>query len=207
MGSLVDQDAAAFAAPGCAPVGLTVVGVGTPPGVDDPVGTTDLAQLAGLDDLTDLLVQLVGSLVEHDAQLDFGMSSCAVQHLLNVGSADASGLLADDMHAVLQSVDSHFVVQVVGNGGDDGINVTGSDHFLVVLVNGNFGELSLDSLALSGVDVTDSAQFAVRGNCCGGEAGESGGAGQDVAVRAALCAEADDAITNLVHVACLLNKK
>ena len=86
------------------------------------------------------------------------------------------------------------------NGGDDGINVAGGDHVLVVLVNGNFGELSLDGLALCGIDVTDSAQLAVRGDSCGGEAGESGGAGQDVAVRAALCAVTDDAITNLVHV-------
>ena len=54
--------------------------------------------------------------------------------------------------------------------------------------------------------ITDSTQLTVSGDSGGGEAGESGGAGQDVAVRAALCAETDDAITNLVHVAFLLTE-
>src|SRR5699024_8611752 len=70
MRGLVDQDAAAFAAPGGAPFALLIVAVRAPPGVDDPVGAADLAELAGSDDLLDLLVELVGALVEHDAERD-----------------------------------------------------------------------------------------------------------------------------------------
>ena len=96
------------------------------------------------------------------------------------------------------------MVQVVGNGGDDGVHVAGSDHFLVVSVDGDVGELGSSGLALGGVIVADSAQGAVSGDISGGEAGESGGAGQNVDVGATLCAEADDTITNLFHVAFLL---
>ena len=202
MGRLVYQNTAAFAAPGGAPRGLTVVGIGTPPGVDDPLAAADLAQLPGGHDFLDLLVQLVGALVEHDAEGRFGMGLMAVDHLLHVLGADTGRLFADDVHAVLHGVDGHLMVQVVGNSSDDGVTVAGGDHVLVVLVNGDVGIFGLGSLPLGGIVVADGAQGAVGRDLGGGHAGESGGSGEDVAVRAALCAEADDTVTNfVVHVA------
>ena len=202
MGSLVDQNAAAFSAPGGAPLGLTVVGIRTPPGVDDPAGTADLAQLAGLHNGLDLLIELIGSLVEHDAESNLRVGLAAVDHLLHVLGTDAGRLLTDNIHAVLHGVNGHFVVQVVGDSGDDGITVAGGDHVPVVLVDRVVGELLLGGCPLGRVNVADGAQRAVRRDGGGREAGESSRSGQDVAVRATLGTEANDTVANfLVHVA------
>ena len=95
------------------------------------------------------------------------------------------------------SIDLHVMM-------DHGINIAGGDHFLVILVNGDVGELLSNSGALGGVGVTDSTQLAVSGNSSCGEAGEGRGAGQNVDIGATLSTIADDTITNLVHFAFLL---
>ena len=198
MGSLVDQDTAAFATPGSTPCALLVVAVRTPPGVDHPLRAADLAQLTAGNDLLDLLVQLVGALVEHDAEGNFGMSLSAGDHLLNILAADAGGLLAQNVHAMLHSVDGDLVVQVVRNSGDDGINSAAGDHILPILEEGHIGVLLLAHLLLLGIDITQSAQCAVVGARCADHAGErSGSVGQEASIAAALSTDTDQAITNL----------
>src|SRR5690606_1385582 len=63
--ALVEQHAAALAAPGRAPAAGGVVGLGAEPICDDPVDATDFAELAALDEVADLDVVVVGALVEH----------------------------------------------------------------------------------------------------------------------------------------------
>ena len=128
------------------------------------------------------------------------MGLMAVDHLLHVLCTDTGRLLADDVHAVLHGVDSHLVVQIMGDGGDNRITVTGGDHVPVILENRIVRELLLCQLPAGWINVADGAQGTVGRNGSGGKTGERGCAGENAAVVAALCTEADDAITNsLVH--------
>jgi len=134
------------------------LGTLTIPSGDDPVSAADLTEFAGLNDLTDLDVQGVGALVEHHTEGELGMTCCAFVHLTNLLCINACRLIAHSMDAVLHSVDNDFGMQIVGNGGDNSVNITGGDHFFPIGIDRNFGINLLGELDLLGIDFADSAK-------------------------------------------------
>ena len=137
MRSLVYQNAAAFAAPGCTPVALAVVAVRTPPGIDDPAGTTDLSQFTRCHQLFYLLIQLIGSLVEHDAESHIRMGCRTLVHLTYCLCVNAGRLLYQNIHPVLQAVDGNLCMEIMRNRGNHCIYIAGINHILPVCIERN----------------------------------------------------------------------
>ena len=199
MGRLIHQHAAALAAPGGAPGAGAVVAVRPPPAVDDPAGTADLAQLTALHQGLHLLVQLVGALVEHDAEGHVGVPGGAFVHLPHSLGIHAGGLFHQHVHAMLQAVDGDLRVQVVGDGGDHRVAGARGDHVLPVPEEGVLRVLLTAQLLLGGVDVAQRTQGAVGRTLRRGHAGEALGlAAEEPGIGRALVADADQAESDLL---------
>ena len=195
--SLVDQDAAAFAAPCCTPIAGAIVCIRAVPAVDDPVGTADLAELSALDLFTDLDVQRVCTLIEHDSECQLRMTGCALVHLADVLGGNTGRLLNQSMNAMLQSIHSNFRMEVMRKGRDNRVDQTGGNHFFIVFKYGEIRIQFFDLLSLGRIDICDSCYRAVcrgislerhTGICLSQEHSD---------ISASLITEADDAETKL----------
>ena len=100
---LIDQHAAALAAPGGPPFALLIVAVRPPPGVDDPVHTADFAQFAGLHQVGSFLYS---SLVRWLNMMPkaAGLGGSIFVHLAHLLGIHGGRLFHQRMHAMLQRV-------------------------------------------------------------------------------------------------------
>ena len=101
--ALVDEYAAAFAAPGRPPAARGVVGPGAKPVGDQPGDAGDFAEFAGLHKLAEFLIHGIAALVEHDAEFEVGV--LLEGGFIGVGAGaggfdgDGQGLFHEDVEA------------------------------------------------------------------------------------------------------------
>src|SRR5699024_8256344 len=180
--SLVDQDAAALAAPGRAPCRLVVVALRAPPGGDDPGGVAQLPELAGVDQGLQVGVHGVRALVEHDREGRLGMGGREGVHLLDLLRVHPGRLLGEGVDALADRGDRHLRVQVVRHSGHHRVDIAGIEHGDVVVVEGGARVLLGGDVLLGRVGVGDGAECHPLDLAVGEDAG----------VRPALGAESDD---------------
>ena len=133
-----------------------------------------------------VLVQRVGALVEEDAEGELRLGGRDVDELAGLPGVDADGLLDESVHPVLEGVDAHLRVQVVGHGGHDGVHVAGGHHLGVVGVERD--TVGVGGLLLLGQDVADGPETHAGHPVVGQQGG----------VQATLSAEPDDAEPNRI---------
>ncbi len=201
VGALVEQDAAALARPGGAPGARVVVGLGAVPVGDDPARALEGAQLAGIHDLLDLAVDVVGALVEHHTELELGMAVGLGHHLAHLKGVDAGGLLAHDMESGLHGLDGVAGVVVVGDGDDDGVDEPRGDHLVGGVEKGGHFDVEVGVLGPALFDVA--LRPLQAGGVMVGDGGDydlgAGAAGDVIEVAGAHVAHAEDAETYFVH--------
>ena len=174
MRSLVDKDAAAFTAPGGTPVAGVVIGLLAVPGRDEPVGTAELAHLAGLYQIMDLDIQRIGSLVEHHTEGQLRMRVRAGIHRFDLLDVNAGGLIGERVHTVLQREDDNVRMEVMRERCNDSIHITGEDHFLIILIYRNVRENLFCQFSLGGIYVADRRKDHIRNLRTGRSSGTVG---------------------------------
>jgi len=113
--TLVKQDAAALAFPGCPPIPGIKIRPGTVPIRDDPVHPPYSAQFPVLHDFFHLAVDMVGALVEHNPK-DFPRSVRRLVHITDIEGADPRGFFGQDVQAAPEGGYGIFRVAVMGRG-------------------------------------------------------------------------------------------
>ena len=133
MRALVDQHAAAFSGPGASPSALIVISLRTVPVRDYPVYTLDTAQPAAFDEFLCETVQLVGALVIHYAEYEFGFGSRDLVHLSDRLRIHARGFFDKCVQPFFQRVDGDYGVIVVRSGDKDGVYLSRVYQRLVIV--------------------------------------------------------------------------
>ena len=112
MRALVEQDAAALAAPGCAPSAGIIICLRAVPVGDEPVEAMQLAVFAALHDFAQLDIHGICPLIEHQREHFVALRGDFV-HFANLLCIDTCGLFAEHMDAVGQTVFDYRRVRIV----------------------------------------------------------------------------------------------
>ena len=126
--TLIEQHAAALAAPGRPPGTRIVIRLRTVPVGDDPACAANLAVVAALHQLAHLAVDAVCALVEHHTEHDIALF-CDGVHRLDLLCIHAGGLFAHDVDALLHSFHRQRRVEIVRSRDDDRIHKAAVLHF------------------------------------------------------------------------------
>ena len=122
MRTLVEQDAAALARPGGAPVAGIVVGLRAIPVGDDPVGAADAAVITALHQLAHLAIDAVCALVEHHAEDDLRVLRRFLIHLAYLPCVHPGRFFHHHMDTAAQAVNRIFRVIVVRHADHAGVD-------------------------------------------------------------------------------------
>ena len=114
--ALVKEDSAALALPRGAPGAGAVVGVGAEPVGDDPGDAGDLAGLAAEDEFADFLIEGVGALVVHDAELEVWISLIGRNDFTCGLGGDGEGLFNEDVEVRGESGKDHLGMAIMWRG-------------------------------------------------------------------------------------------
>ena len=162
VGALVHQNTATLTGPGGPPIAGIVISLGAIPVGDEPVGTADLAVLAGLDQLTHFPVDGVGSLVEHHAEYHIVFLGFLVHpaHLLGIHTGRFFHQHMDPLfhagHGILGMI-------VVGNRNNAGIDHSAAKHLLCGFKIRDIGaQILLCPRDTLWIVITDGSQYKVR---------------------------------------------
>ena len=146
MGALIEKNASAFAAPGCAPItGIIVILRAVPLG-DEPACSSDLTELTRCDNVVHLAVNGICALIEHHTEVKLGMLICLCDHLAHLKCINARRLFTHNVKTVLERLDCKIGVEIMRNCDKDRVNKSGCDQ-LVTLVE-DHGHICLISFSL-----------------------------------------------------------
>mgnify|MGYP003299784574 CR=1 FL=1 len=95
-----------------------------------PDGTNEVMpeKLIDIDHFLDLAVDAVGALVEHHAELDFGMTGSFLVHFPNLLGVNTGGLFHHDVDAPLHALHSITGMVIVGDSHDAAVDETAVQH-------------------------------------------------------------------------------
>ncbi len=127
MGTLIEQDAAAFAGPGGPPSPAGIVGGGAKPISDDPIDAPDFAQFARLDERADFPVKRVRPLIEHGGKDLAAAPLVGGDEFFAILLVDGNRFLNQHMQAVFERVDSNGGMGEMGSGDEHGVHLAGAD--------------------------------------------------------------------------------
>ena len=197
MRALVQQHAAALAAPGGPPVPAVIIVLAAVPVGDEPVGPADPPVPAALDQLPHLPVHAVGPLIEHHREHGFGMLFRLRVHFPNLLRIDSGRLFAQHMNPPPEALDDIFRMVVVGNRDHAGVQQPAVQHGQGVV---KISDVRRHVFPGPGdpvrIDVRDGNKLNVRNPVFPGQTAGIGGA---------LIADADNTETDFFsHNTCLL---
>ena len=146
MRALVEKNASALSAPGCAPVARVIVILRAVPIGDEPACSSDLTELARCDDVVHLAVNGVGALIEHHTENELGMLISLRDHLAYLKGINARGLFTHNVNAVLERLDGEIRMGIVRNSNEDSLAKARCDQ--VIALGENCGSVASIALLL-----------------------------------------------------------
>ena len=138
MRRLVDKNTAAFPPPTAAPGSAPVVAVGTPPGIGHPDAAAHSAQRPAVQQLRQLTVQRVGTLVKQVAKHPAG-SACGIRHPGGVACPQGGRFVTQDIQAVLHRIKGNLCMQAVRHRDENRITGVRVDQAAPVGIAGQAG--------------------------------------------------------------------
>ena len=158
MRSLIQQDATAFAGPGCPPGTGIIVVLGPVPVGNDPDRALQITQFTVCDHFLGLGKQRVGSLIEHNTEDLSGFPGSLV-HLLCNSDTDIHRLFHQDMLACLHGSHGNFTVERVRNRHHNGIQILPGNDVFPVGIGCHIGEILFQIVQTLRCQITGSHQF------------------------------------------------
>ncbi len=188
MGTLVQQHAAALSGPGSPPRAGIIIALGPVPVRNNPAGTADASEIAGLHQLPHLPVDAVGPLIEHQPEHHLRMPVRCLIHFPHLSGVDSRRFFHHHMDGALHALDGQSGMVIVRRGHNARVDQTAVQHFFRGFKEGCFFAQPLPGPFLpGGIDVRHGRQFKIGAFPVRHPAG----------VAAAHIADADDAQADL----------
>ncbi len=155
--TLVEQNPAAFANPGCAPAAGIVIGLGAVPVSDNPVDAADFAEFPALNHFAQFAVKAVGALVVHN-RVHFITFRGKLIGLPDIFCENPGGFFRQRMQAFVQRVHGIDRMEIMGCRDNDRVTGAGIHQFLRRIEAKYLRQRVFHRLKALGVDIRDRSQ-------------------------------------------------